>query len=48
MLPVQDFNAYDLLRNKMLVLTLPALEKALELFGEAALGTKKTEETAKV
>lgn len=37
-LPVQDFNAYDLLRNKMLVLTKPALEKALEIFGEAALG----------
>jgi large subunit ribosomal protein L4 len=36
-LPVQEFNAYELLRNKMLVLTKPALERALEIYGEAAL-----------
>ena len=40
-LPVQDFNAYELLRNKMLLLTKPALDKALELYGEAALAGKK-------
>jgi large subunit ribosomal protein L4 len=46
-LPVQDFNAYDLLRNKMLLLTKPALERALELFGETRLGGKKTTAAAK-
>jgi large subunit ribosomal protein L4 len=41
-LPVSDLNAYELLRNKRLLITKPALEKALDLFGEAALGgTKK-------
>ncbi len=37
-LPVSDFNAYELLRNKMLLLTKPALDKALELFSEERLG----------
>lgn len=40
-LPVQDFNAYELLRNKMLVLTKPALDRALELFGEARLKSER-------
>ncbi len=35
-LPVGDFNAYELLRNKMLLLTRPALDRALEIFGEQA------------
>jgi large subunit ribosomal protein L4 len=43
-LPVHDFNAYALLRNKMLLLTKPALDKALELFGEERLGTTKETE----
>ncbi|MGH7294835.1 MAG: 50S ribosomal protein L4, partial [Polyangiaceae bacterium] len=38
-MPVTDFNAYELLRNKVLVLTKPALDRALELFGEEALGS---------
>jgi large subunit ribosomal protein L4 len=40
-LPVQDFNAYELLRHKILLLTKPALDKALALFGEAALADRK-------
>jgi large subunit ribosomal protein L4 len=42
-LPVADFNAYDLLANKMLVLTRPALDRAIELFNEEKLGSKKAE-----
>jgi large subunit ribosomal protein L4 len=36
---VADLNAYELLANKMLVLSKPALDKALELFGDGALGS---------
>jgi len=38
-LPVQDLNAYELLRNKMLLLTEPALVRALDLFGEASFAS---------
>jgi large subunit ribosomal protein L4 len=40
-LPVSDFNAYELLRNKYLVLTKPALDVALDAFGEEKLGSKR-------
>jgi len=41
-LPVADLNAYELLRNKKLLITKPALDKALELFGETAFGTTRS------
>ena len=39
--PAAELNAYDLLRNKRLLMTKPALDKALELFGEERLGSQK-------
>lgn len=45
-LPVQDFNAYDLLRNKVLLLTKPALDRALEIFGEEGAEAGAGRETA--
>ncbi|HVY60592.1 MAG TPA: 50S ribosomal protein L4 [Planctomycetota bacterium] len=43
-LPASDLNAYELLKSKRLLMTKPALDKALELFGEDKLGTQKETE----